>query len=124
MMTSPSNRSNQININMICHVLSLSITFVPIFTIEAYSYLEICPPPYLGVYTHPKKPGFNRVKENKLFSEFFVTCSAYVLSYALLSNNLFYLKLTNELFILQFKGSSLTNNRNKLDVQVQTYPLG
>ena len=39
-MRSPGNHSNQININMICHVLLLSITFVPNFIIVAHSYLE------------------------------------------------------------------------------------
>ena len=46
MMTSPGNQSNPINLNMTCHVLLLSITFVPNFMIVVFlsrSYLEIWP---------------------------------------------------------------------------------
>ena len=42
-MTSPGTHSNPINLNMICHVLLLSITFMPNFMIVVCSYLEIWP---------------------------------------------------------------------------------
>ena len=42
-MKSSSNQSNQIILNMNCHVLLLSFTFVPNFMIIAWSYLKIWP---------------------------------------------------------------------------------
>ena len=52
-LTLLGNHGNQINMNMIFHVLLLSITSVPNFIIVAYSYLEIWPRALLT----PSPPG-------------------------------------------------------------------